>query len=184
MTSEDIIRGYYVRGYAGSQWYASELAAIGRLVPDAPRMISFLASTSANSTVRANVTLAIKAERQHTDGEPFTGYLGQVVANLERGARGEPLHGLKIEPFRRALLGDPDAVVIDRWIFRAYGTKDRDAIATSIRCLASGLNVAPSAFQAGVWCGIKLEVEGSRADIAPFSAILADKLAQLPLDLP
>ena len=127
---------------------------------DADLFAGFLAATSANSTVKANLSLAIKAYRQWENDEPFHGFLGQVIINLYRVLENRPLNGKKIESFRQALLGNDDAVVIDRWILRHYGKKNLspkqyDTLADKIRLEAISANLSPSAYQALIWCQTK-----------------------------
>lgn len=142
----------------GANWYVETSESIDYFFGnDAEVFIGFLASTSANATVKANLSLALKAYRQWKQGDIFHGYLGQVKVNLSRTVDGLPLNGQKIESFRQAMLGDLDAVVIDRWILRWYGetrtlTEDLyDSLSEKIRLQATGDNLSPSQFQAKIW---------------------------------
>lgn len=121
-------------------------------------IIGFLAVTSVNSTVQSNVTLALKALKQHEAGEEFTGFLRPVIANLGRVVRGETVKGDKIRNFHEALLGNQYAVVIDRWMYRAYGyDKQRPgiqayrAVEAAILREAEEAGMYPAEYQAQLW---------------------------------
>lgn len=109
-----------------------------------------------NSTVKANMTLALKAYAQHNLGKPFTGYLEHVIENLRNVVDGKTLNGPKINAFFLALKGDKNAVVVDRWMARAYGFKsvtasNYDRIERNIRHEAGANGMKPSDFQAWLW---------------------------------
>ena len=142
----------------GLEWYAETRDSIDYFFDsNASLFAGFLASTSANATVKANLSLALKAYRQWSNGEEFTGYMGQVKTNLKRTLEGLPLNGKKIESFRQAMLGNDNAVVIDRWILRYYGEKKSlnperyDALAEKMRLEAKSVNLSPCQFQAKIW---------------------------------
>ena len=122
--------------------------------------LGFLAVTSVNSTVKANMTLALKAYAQHSLGKPFTGYLKAVIVNLHNVVEGKTLNGPKINAFFLALKGDKNAVVVDRWMARAYGFKsvtasNYDRIERNIRIEAGANAMMPSDFQAWKWASIR-----------------------------
>ena len=142
-------------------WYQQEKAAIDSMFgKDSPLFLKILAATSANTTVAGNVSLALKAYGQMIRGEPFTGYLGQVIENLER-VRDHDLHpeGLKIHPFSRALEGDASAIAVDRHILRAiFGDRDVKPTAENvrkaqdvIRNIAAKHGWTPRETQAALW---------------------------------
>ncbi len=136
-------------------------------------MIGFLAVTSVNSTVKSNVTLALKALEQHEAGEDFTGFLSPVIANLGRVVRGETVKGDKIRNFHEALLGNQYAVVIDRWMYRAYGYDVQGinayrAIQAAIFREAEEAGMYPAEYQAQLWA----EFRGAGED---FADILREK---------
>lgn len=176
------VEKYFDAGRDGASWYESERPILESIFgDDTETFAGFLAATSANATVKANATLAVKAYDQWKRGEPFNGFLPTVIGNLERAAAGEPLSGPKVEPFRRALLGDSDAVVVDRWMFRAFDTKDRDEVEQGIRTLAADYGVTPAEFQAGVWCGVKRDYEGSDTDVSTCAEQVRERMSQLTL---
>ena len=142
-------------------WYtSSRKSAQAHFPEDWELFLGFLAATSANATVKANMTLALRAYTQHANGKPFTRFMGQVIANLQNVVDGKPLNGKKITAFYRALKGDKNAVVVDRWIARAYGfkkvtPKNYDRIERNVRHEAAANEMAPSDFQAWKWASIR-----------------------------
>ena len=142
-------------------WYTSSRKSAQEHFPeDWELFLGFLAVTSVNSTVRANMTLALKAHAQHSNGKPFTGYLKHVIVNLYNVVNGHELNGPKINAFYLALKGDKNAIVVDRWMARAYGFKsvtasNYDRIERNIRIEAGANEMAPSDFQAWKWASIR-----------------------------
>jgi len=78
-------------------------------------------------------------------------------------AVGTVLKGRKTEAFYRAIMGDENAVVIDRWIIRAMGLPDEtrltpkqyDTLAAIVTIEAAIAGTTPAQFQAVVWCAIR-----------------------------
>lgn len=158
-------------------WYTSSRKSAQEHFPkDWELFLGFLAVTSVNSTVKANLTLALKAYAQHDQGKPFKGFLKQVIVNLHNVIEGRKLNGPKIQAFYKALKGDKTAVVVDRWMARAYGfksvtTANYDRIERNIRHEAGANEMEPSDFQAWLWADIR----GAGED---FGALLDSRLRQ------
>lgn len=174
------------RGWYEKDWYLETRlhvhALLGKEFGDT--LIACLAITSANTTVKANVTLGIQAFQQYVKGSPFEGYLPSVEDNLLRYASGSPLAGPKIKAFVAALLGDEDAIVIDRWMVRAWGfkcltSKRRAQIEEDIRWLAKARCLTPRQVQAAIWFGIKMETEEVNRDNRPFEDHLLERVHEL-----
>lgn len=142
-------------------WYTMSRQTIQRRYPkDWRKFIGYLAVTSVNATVKANLTLAKKALRQDHQGENFTGYTQQVITNLERIKTGQPIAGPKVSAFYAALLGDKFAVVVDRWMARAYGydhvtPKNFPVIHCSIIRESEENNMYPAEYQAQLWAEVR-----------------------------
>lgn len=152
-----------------------------------------LASTSINSTLRSNISLFIKAYDQIKNNKPFTGYVPVMLMQLERLKKGEPISGRKINNFARAMYGDPDAVVVDLWIMRAFGIDTRrklstgrygnwtpskkqyDAIENWIKEKAKDLKVAPRELCSMIWSGIRT-AKTSKNNTTRYCEILKQKL--------
>lgn len=158
-------------------WYtSSRKSAQAHFPKDWELFLGFLAVTSVNSTVKANMTLALKAHAQHVNGKPFTGYLKSVIENLHNVVNGHELNGPKINAFFLALKGDKNAVVVDRWMARAYGFKsvtesNYDRIERNIRHESAANGMEPSDFQAWLWA----DTRGAGED---FGALLDGRLRQ------
>lgn len=151
-----------------SNWYEKSRLSVKSEFPDSwELMIGFLAVTSANATVTNNVTFALKALEQYKRGEVFNGFMAPVIANLERVVRGEKVSGRKIRAFHEALLGNRYAVVIDRWMYRAYGFEKQGineyrAVEAAIFREAEDAGMYPADYQAMLW----IDVRGAGEDFA------------------
>lgn len=110
------------------------------------------AACSINQTVKGNVTLARRnMHRVRPVGLP------QTRDGIRRARKGLDLNGRKVSAFARALAGDTDAVVIDRWMARAYDVSlPRTATAYArlsarIAADAHAAGMTPRDYQAHVW---------------------------------
>ena len=71
-------------------WYTSSRRSAQEHFPDDWELfLGFLAVTSVNSTVKSNMTLALKAYSQYEQGKPFQGFLKSVIVNLHKVIKGE-----------------------------------------------------------------------------------------------
>lgn len=99
---------------------------------------------------------------------PIVPGFGANVRKAERIAEGEDplvvLGGDKVRAFYRAILGDPDAVVIDVWMIRAAGEDPKVYKATgrayalmaeALRIAADEAGASPADFQAIVWTHVR-----------------------------
>jgi hypothetical protein len=155
-------------GRHGMKWY-DETAAWAKKTfgEDADMMLRFLAATSADSATEAGATMAMKAYAQWKLGLPFSGFRSKSMAgNLERAARGEQFGGDKIDSFYRALRGDEDAVVLDRWMMKALGFKNPPTAFGSaqyrmfsevVRDMAAQEGMTTRQFQAAIWEGARVQ---------------------------
>jgi hypothetical protein len=109
------------------------------------------------------------------------GMTGDKRENVLRALKGEEIGGedaRKIQEFRSALLGDPNAIVLDSWMKRIFYPDDRsevfsaaqyDATAQLIRdyaasvSIATGEKVTPRDVQAAMWVAKKFKEEGAAA---------------------
>ncbi len=78
------------------------------------------AATSINTSLKANITLFRKALDELENDKPIGNYLPNIKKQLEQIRAGKPLTGRKINSFANAMAGDPDAVVVDIWLLRAF----------------------------------------------------------------
>ena len=96
------------------------------------------------------------------DGGKITGVIPSTIRALEHYEATGEIRGLKTGAFRDAILGDPEAVVVDVWMLRAYGrtwptltAKRYRELVRSIRHTATRWGCAPARTQAAVWTGIR-----------------------------
>jgi hypothetical protein len=160
-------------GKHGMNWYEGTATWAARTFgDDSDMLLRFLAATSADNQNEAGASMALKAYHQWKMGMPFDGMRStSMVGNLERAARGEQFGGDKIDSYYRALRGDQDAVVLDRWMMRALGFKQAGTAGTShhafgdlqyrlfsevIRDLSAQEGMSPRQFQAAVWGGTRV----------------------------
>lgn len=152
-------------GAHGRGWYASARASIMRYAfhnGHCPRTVAdVLAITSPRVHVSRNVSMA--HEHLSTGRHP-RGAMRQIRDALDRYASTRAYGGLKVNAFADALLGDPDAVVVDVWMVRAYGKgeewpsitpKRYAAISGWIRASATRLGWTPAETQAAIWTGCR-----------------------------
>lgn len=178
-----MIQDLFEDGRASMDWYEQTRQCVEDLVgsEDAKLVVQLLAVTSANTTVRANVTLALKAWNQIRRGQPLDGYMPGVQENIIRVMCGRRPTGPKISAFMDALLGEEDAVVVDRWMLRAYGyphmtPKRLRDIVEDVTQRAEKAGVTPRQYQAAVWFGCKQRDETVNRDNRPFEEILGEML--------
>lgn len=181
------IREQFELGKEGADWYAQALPKIQTMLgDDAEKVIDYFAATSPNATVRANTGFAVKALEQDKAGLPFSGTMGQNITRLEKAKKGETFGGPKVRNFARALRGDKDAVVVDRWVARHWGLdkatdKQYAEIESQIKKHAKALGVEPRQLQAALWTSAK-KLWGRPGDTAaPFEEVLEEMVAQRPL---
>jgi hypothetical protein len=162
------LQGLRSSGRHGMDWYEMTSKWAKETVGDDSEMfLKFLAVTSADSSTEAGGALALKAFSQWRHGLPFTGMRSEsMTANLRKVAAGEAPGGDKIGNFMKALLGDPDAVVLDRWMIKALGMsikqgslpeKQYKLYAQIVKDMAVEAGMSPRQFQAAIWEGARIE---------------------------
>lgn len=160
-------------GRHGMGWYDKTAKwAEATFGEDADMFLRFLAATSADSATEAGATMALKAYTQWKLGLPFDGFRSRsMVMNLTKAARGEQFGGDKIDSFYRALRGDKDAVVLDRWMMRALGFKNAPGsfgnqqyrmFTEVVRDLADQAGMSTREFQAAIWEGQRVATTQER----------------------
>jgi hypothetical protein len=147
-------RAYYKLGeWPGLRWYTECAPALDAAGKGNPTLgAALIAATSPRCGIVDNLRRALRGTSPLPAHQPN---LARAFANL-------PLRGPKVEPFRRALLGDGDAVPLDIWMARAYGISEDPTLSVRrttlcrIRAGAKHYNVFPRDYAAAVWCGIIL----------------------------
>jgi hypothetical protein len=137
--------------YADDSGYTLEQAA------------AVLSITSPNAQLRTNLSWTERA----LQGDTHVGRYPNVMAVKIQNALDDPelardyVTGPKVSAFLRAILGDTDAVVLDRWALRAAGypervnKTEREKIANGYRLAAELVGETPRDFQAIVWIHIR-----------------------------
>ena len=155
-------------GAHGADWYEETSAWVNKTFApeDSDMFLRFLALTSADSSTEAGAALAMKAFGQWKQGLPFDGMRGpHMVKMLNDAVRGENFGGDKIQSFYRALRGEEDAVVLDRWMIRALGLPSTTSSLSDnnyklysqiVRNLASDADMSPRQLQAAIWEGARV----------------------------
>lgn len=138
---------------------------------DARRMAYLIACTSMRASVAANITLAEKAARLLDEGRSLRSHFtrSQVVV-IENWVKTGTIRGPKISAFAAAILGDPDAVPVDRWMYRVgkqpVTRRGRLWIVEGVTTLARYYGISPAEAQAAIWCGAK-RLAGDPAGLHP-----------------
>jgi hypothetical protein len=157
-----------VEGADGRHWYQGAELQLRRLCEvhdwDPTEFAEVLALTSPRVQVSRNVPLAIKFMR--------TGLCMRLHrAQIEHWLKTGVIRGKKCEPFARALMGDPTAVVLDVWMSKALGvthaqvTQKRvmDVAVPRVHKVARALGWTPCQVQAAIWTAKFEEAHTMRA---------------------
>lgn len=153
------------RGESGRDWYATAYIALrteaSALEISVDRFAGIVAVLSPRLPWDRNIAYAT-----HLVRSGWCPALGRSVGKALRIRAGEPslsvLSGPKVRAFYRALLGDPDACVLDSWMLRALGAKSDKPTALQyakhearFRKFAARAGVPVASYQAMVWTGIR-----------------------------
>ncbi len=165
---------------------------------DADLVADLIAATSVRTNPERNVKEAlaayvgIKQGKQVEDLAVFSGPAAKIKQALaQRAADGLPIETPKAGAFAKNIKGDPNAVTVDTWMFRAFfGTEDvggNSRIAKTgfiqewVRQLAYANGVAPRQMQAAIWTGIRMENEflfEGAPEFAPLREIIGRQARQ------
>jgi len=135
---------------------------------DAKLMAGLLASTSAKTTMKVNVALALKVYRAYKDrgAIPIDGMFESHLFNVRRVFDGKELRGRKVNALYMNLIGDESYVCVDRWVMRYYGASNGkgdgeirgipdklyDQLESRVREEAGELGITPAHRQGQIWC--------------------------------
>jgi hypothetical protein len=113
---------YVSKGLKDKLWYENQTAEFIKIFGyiRLPLVSKIFAATSINSSLKSNIRLFRKAYHEMTNNLPLSNYLPVMKLQLERIQKGEDINGRKIKSFAAALSGDPNAVVVDIWLLRAF----------------------------------------------------------------
>jgi hypothetical protein len=161
------------------------------------------AATSQASSLKSNIQLFRKALNQWEKGLPFVGYLPGIQRQLTNLRSGNELSGLKIRAFANAMSGDINAVVVDRWLLRAFNM-DKMSLRTTgphkgkmlssgatkkqfkliedwVRVKAEEMGIEPRQLSAIIWSGVRISISGDKE--THYKTILKHKLYNMYEDI-
>lgn len=147
-------------GETGRRWYIDSWTSIQdysyRHGFDASRVCDVLAILSPRVTVEYSVKLADSYLRTGR----AQGAMSQRLQALARYETCGAFNGPKVNAFAEALRGDPDAVVVDAWMYRAacesrYTAKTYRETAHKVKQCANGLGWPAAETQAAIWQGAR-----------------------------
>jgi hypothetical protein len=152
-------------------WYRNSYETIKELFGnDTELFIKILASTSQQNSVQANAQYAIEAYELIKNGASIEGLMcgiaqWKIIENLNLARQNRELDGNKINTFAHALMNDPECIVIDRWIMRAFNLnriaptqKDRQYIQDIVKIISDNIGFTPAETQACLWAYAKSEL--------------------------
>lgn len=176
---EEKIKRYTKSGIRDKDWYIRCQETIVDIFGEENLWLvsRLLAATSMNSTLKSNISLFIKAWNAIKYDEEFKGFMPVMLSSLNRVRNGEELLGRKTRNFAQAMSGDPDAIVVDMWIMRAFEmNKNRkfkgreidasptkseyDEIEKWIKRKAKQKKLEPRQLCSMIWSGIRREKTG------------------------
>jgi hypothetical protein len=169
-------------------WYTESRQAIeSQYGSDSRLVIELIAATSPRNSVKSNLVFALRAYNHIKVGYDIS--LNKygigtpaIIPNLKRIVSGvDGLSGRKVENFRRALLGDLSAVVVDVWMLRVFNIdkkapckSDYDYIEATVKKLAKKVGIEPAEAQACLWAYAKRLSRGTANNYAQFMQLALD----------
>lgn len=181
------IEHYIKIGKNDINWYAECQKVFEKLFgpEQLPLVAKLFAATSINTSLKSNIKLFRKALVEIKENKPVGDYLPNIKAQLTRIRAGGELTGPKISAFQRAMCGDPNAVVVDTWVLRAFkmdriyfrqtkgkkpgegrnrsagaSTNDFRKIEDWIRNYAAMVGLEPRQVCSMIWAGVRIETSG------------------------
>lgn len=165
-----------IRGQANRHWYAigrEQMTTAANQLNSCPRQFALLLSAY---SPRVHVARAFKNAVYHVEhGTRPPGSMALhwklATEGLDRGY----LLGPKIEAFRRAILGEPDALVIDVWAARGLRVEQRRVFLKSVyprierlfNRAADRLGWSVSEVQASQWLTVRREHGFKNSPLVP-----------------
>lgn len=126
-------------------------------------VVSVLAITSPRVSVWQNWRMMRRYMENSSGPERFDGLMGSTIAALKHYEATGEIRGPKTAKFRDAIMLDPDALVLDVWMARAFKVthaevthkKHAEWIFSMMRNLALDFGWTIAETQAAVWDGIR-----------------------------
>jgi hypothetical protein len=150
----------------GVGWYRESRVIARRIARRTNVSLSTAAGVLAAVSPRMRWSSNVAVAEALCAGEPVTGVFRANLAKAERILGGaKPLSvlgGDKVRAFYRAIMGDPNAVVLDVWMMRAAGwekgtlsSKEYAQVAEALTAAAARVGLDPADFQAVVWTHVR-----------------------------
>lgn len=152
----------------GREWYDAAAAIVADIAAETGRtreqVAAVLAITSVDVQLGTNVAMTRRACKNggRTAGRYPNGQRPKVRAALRSDSPGEYATGPKVSAFYRAVLGDRDALVLDRWALRAAGVREkspsrteRAQVADAYRTAAAIVGEHVRDMQAALWVHVR-----------------------------
>lgn len=159
----------------GKEWYPAAREIMESAARESghtlEQAVAVMAITSPGAQLRTNIEWTKRA--LESNGAAKVGRFPNVMAPKIRAVLDDPdyaaeyVRGPKVGPFFRAILGDPNELVLDRWaLYAAQGSGDRDtnhqlpagardAIERAYRNAAKAVRCKVRDFQAAVWIHVR-----------------------------
>jgi hypothetical protein len=156
----------------GTRWYPQARALMERLASDTGYTLDQAVAVLAITSPAAQLTTNLRWTREalESGGTARVGRFPNSMAPKIQAVLADPaaateyVRGPKVGPFFQAILGDNDALVIDRWAAYAAGHSDRDAvpdaesrrgIESAYRRLATRVGMSVRDLQAAIWIHVR-----------------------------
>jgi hypothetical protein len=188
---------YVLAGKKDINWYPECATVFKNLFGEQKLKLvcQLFAATSINTSMKSNITLFRRAYYELENNLPVGNYLPNIQTQLNRIREGKELSGRKINSFARAMYGDPEAVVVDIWLMRAFNInskrvlksgrvanssptkKQYDFIENWVREEAKNMGIQPRQLSSMIWAGARISQSGDRE--THYKTILSNKLNNL-----
>jgi hypothetical protein len=150
----------------GTGWYRRSRQVARELAKTHGVHLSVAAGVLAAVSPRIRWSSNIEVADALLAGREVVGIFNANRVKAERIIAGERplavLGGDKVRAFYRAIMGDPDAVVLDVWMMRAAGwtkasltPREYEELSRALRNAAERVGLDPADFQAVVWSHVR-----------------------------
>lgn len=145
-----------LRGLDGASWYTLARRSIRRYAWDRGIPEEYVCDVLAIVSPRVSVEYSVELAKDYIERGDTSRLMSQRAKALEVYERTGRFNGPKVNAFSRALQGDPEAVVIDAWMYRAGGDVKPSRMAYKrlterVRRTAREVGLPPAETQAAIW---------------------------------
>lgn len=171
----------------GRSWYPEAQRQLREIARRTDSKLPQAAAVFAIVSPNASVITALRWTEEILSGERAAGrwptnQIPKIEKALAAAQPGRAVVGEKVVPFYKAIMGDPNALVIDRWAAYAGGHEDRDKnipravrreIEAAYRSAARACDETVRAFQAIVWIVVRESTVTARGIIPKLQDVTA-----------